>query len=181
MHRGCHLLRHRFIKEILEWLLVVVVAGGIAFVVVHFIIANAYVPSSSMENTIMTDDRIIGLRMAYTFSEPERGDIIMFRYPDDEESTFIKRIIGLPGDHIEIIEGLVFVNGSEEALVEPYVKGVPIGSWGPYDVPEDCYFCLGDNRNVSKDSRYWTNTYVKREQIVAKAVLRYFPSIDMLE
>ncbi len=167
-------------QELIGWLMVIVIAVAVAFLVSHFLIANTYVPSSSMEETIMTDDRIIGLRTAYWFSEPERGDVIIFKYPDDETQTFIKRVIGLPGETVTIVDGLVFINDSRDALVEPYVKGTPSGSYGPYEVPEDCYFVLGDNREISKDSRYWKNTYVSRDKIMAKAFLRYYPSFKLL-
>lgn len=121
----------------------------------------------SMENTIMTYDRIFGFRLAYGFNmnvfgneisrkwkDPERFDIVIFKYPDDESQLFIKRIIGLPGDKVEIIDGKVYINDSETPLEDSYVPETPLGSFGPYEVPENCYFMMGDNRNNSKDSRY---------------------------
>ena len=120
-------------------------------------------------------DRVIGNRLAYTFGDPQRGDIAIFKFPDDESQLFIKRVIGLPGDKIQIINGLVYVNDSAEPLEEDYLPEEPTGDFGPFYVPEDSYFMLGDNRNYSKDSRLWENTYVKRDKVLAKAVLRYFP------
>ena len=128
-----------------------------------------------MEHTISVGDRVIGNRLAYTLGDPQRGDIAIFKFPDDESQLFIKRVIGLPGDKIQIINGLVYVNDSAEPLEEDYLPEEPTGDFGPFYVPEDSYFMLGDNRNYSKDSRLWENTYVKRDKVLAKAALRYFP------
>ncbi len=168
-------------KEILDWVVVIATAVAIAFVIDHFIITNSYIPSSSMEQTIMKNDKVIGLRAAYWFSSPKRGDIVIFLYPDDESKNYIKRVIGEPGDKVEIRDGLVYINDSEEPLVEPYVNGEPTGSYGPYQVPEGCYFMLGDNRNVSADSRFWNHPYVEEDKILAKALFRYYPSIKKLK
>ena len=141
-------------RELMEWLLVIV--GGVcaALLISNFILFNARIPSSSMESTIMVGDRVIGLRFAYWFSEPERGDIVIFRYPDNEEKIYIKRVIGLPGETVEIIDGKVYIDGSEQPLQEDYVNGVPTGNYGPYVVPENSYFMLGDNRGNSEDSQF---------------------------
>ncbi len=108
------------------------------------------IPSGSMENTIMTGDRVIGNRFAYSFSDPQRFDIIIFRYPDDESQLFIKRIIGLPGETVEIQDGKIYLNGSDEPLEDVQTKETMVGSFGPYTVPENSYFVMGDNRNDSK-------------------------------
>ena len=158
------------LKEIFDWVAVIVIAVLVSFVLHTFVIVNATVPTSSMENTIMAGDRVIGSRLYYTRHDPERGDIIMFDYPDDPSILYIKRVIGLPGDHIEITGGVVYLNG--EPLDEPYLNVVTEGEWGPYDVPPGCYFMMGDNRNDSADSRYWQNTYLTRDGIVGKAVLK---------
>ena len=160
------------LKEIFDWIAVVVIAILISFVLHTFVIVNATVPTSSMENTIMAGDRVIGSRLFYIRNEPSRGEIIMFDYPDDPQTLYIKRIIGLPGERVEISGGVVYING--EPLDEPYLDVVTEGEWGPYDVPEDCYFMMGDNRNDSADSRYWQNTYLTRDGIVGKAVFKYW-------
>ena len=129
----------------------------------------------------MTGDRIFGNRLAYLFEEPERFDIVIFKYPDDESQRFIKRVIGLPGETVEIREGKVYIDGSETPLDDSFTPETPVGDYGPYTVPEGCYFMLGDNRNNSKDSRMWDNPYVKKEKILGKAVLRYFPGIEVLK
>ena len=152
-----------------------IVAVLIAFLVNTFVLLNATIPSGSMETTIMTGDRVFGFRLAYLFSDPQRGDIVIFKYPDDPSTNFIKRIIGLPGETVTIRAGRVYINDSTEPLPEEYLAEAPAErDFGPYEVPEDCYFMLGDNRNNSRDSRFWNNTYVRRDQILAKAFLRYW-------
>ena len=126
-------------------------------------------------------DRIFGIRLAYVLGDPQRLDIVIFRYPDDESQLFIKRIIGLPGETVEIIDGKVYIDGSETPLDDSFTPETPTGNYGPYTVPENCYFMLGDNRNNSKDSRFWQNTFVERDAILGKAVLKYFPGIKFLE
>ena len=162
-------------RELLEDVVLVIVVLAVVFILKNYVLINAVIPSGSMENTIMTGDRVFGNRLAYRFGEPERGDIVIFKYPDNEEELYIKRVIGLPGDKVEIRDGLVYLNDSAKPLEEPYLKETPVGDYGPYQVPEDGYFMLGDNRNWSKDSRFWENTYVTREEVLAKAVFRYYP------
>ena len=169
-------------KEIFEWVKIIVSAALIAFVLNTFIIANSEVPSGSMENTIMTGDRVIGSRLSYRFEDPKRGDIAIFRFPDNEKIYYVKRIIGLPGETVDIVDGKVYINGSGEPLDEPYIRE-PMIPEEPmhFEVPENCYFMMGDNRNYSMDARRWENTYVKRDKIIAKVLFRYFPKPGMLK
>ena len=108
----------------------------------------------------------------------------IFYFPDDvtEKTYYVKRIIGVPGDTIDIRDGHVYLNGSETPLDEPYIRE-PMEVSPPlhYEVPEGCYFMLGDNRNFSADSRFWKNTFVKKEKIIAKVLFRYFPSIGRIQ
>ena len=164
-----------FVKELLQWAAAIILAAAVAIFADKFLIVNAQIPSGSMENTIMPGDRIIGNRLAYTFSDPQRFDIIIFRYPDDESQLFIKRIIGLPGETVEIRDGHIYINGSDTPLEDVETKEPMEGSFGPYTVPEDCYFVMGDNRNNSRDSRYWEHTFVTEDEILGKAVFRYWP------
>ncbi|SHJ23522.1 signal peptidase I [Parasporobacterium paucivorans] len=167
-------------KELLSFIRMIVIAFLIALFINNFILINATVPSGSMEKTIMTGSRMIGLRLTYMFGQPERGDIVIFQYPDDESQNFVKRVIGLPGETVEIRDGLVYIDGSEVPLNEPYLKETPIGSYGPYEVPKDCYFMMGDNRNDSLDSRFWKNKYVSDDRILGKALLVYWPKPSVL-
>ncbi len=162
-------------KELFQWVLVILGAVILAFLIDTFVIVNAQIPSGSMENTIMTGDRVFGNRLAYKFSDPKRFDIIIFKYPDDESQLFIKRIIGLPGETVEIHDGNIYINGSDSPLEDVDIKEPMEGSFGPYTVPEGCYFVMGDNRNNSRDSRYWENTFVSEDEILGKAVFRYWP------
>lgn len=168
-------------KEILGYLKIIAAGVIIAVLLNRFVIINADITSGSMSTTLEKGDKLIGLRLAYIFSEPKRGDIIIFEYPDDGEKLLIKRVIGLPGDMVIIKEGLVYINGSEEPLDEPYAHGTNKQDFGPYLIPADCYFVLGDNRDNSKDSRYWKNTYVTKKQIVAKALFRYNNGFKIIE
>lgn len=168
-------------SELFSWLQIIVITAAVSIFINSFIIANSHVPSGSMENTIMTDDRVIGFRLSYLMKDPQRGDIIIFKYPDDESVLFVKRIIGLPGEEVSIINGKVFIDGNEDPLDEPYLKEGMLGSYGPYIVPEDAYFVMGDNRNNSMDARRWNNVYVYRDKIIAKVLFRYYPSISKIQ
>ncbi len=189
-------------KEVISWLL------SLAFVIVavlfinNFIIVNAQVPSSSMENTIMPmpGNRLIGTRFSYWFSEPERGDIVIFHYPLDEKIIYIKRVIGLPGETVRIEDGKIYINDSETPLDEPYLKEEWLveNTGFSYTIPEDCWLMLGDNRNNSADSRYWPQkaletglvssieegrekySFVHSDQIMARAVFRYWGGFKVL-
>lgn len=168
-------------KELLSWVFTIVTAIVLVYLITTFVIVNAKVPTGSMKNTIMPNDRLIAFRMSYMFSEPERGDIVVFKYPDDESILYVKRIIGLPGDTVNIIDGKVYINNSLEPLEENYVTVEEMqGSWGPYEVPEDSYFMLGDNRNDSKDSRFWQNTFVTKDKILGKVIFKYYPKIEII-
>lgn len=166
-------------KELFQWLIAILAAVAIALFVDNFLIVNAQIPSGSMENTIMTGDRVVGNRLSYLTKDPERYDVIIFKYPDDESQLFIKRIIGLPGETVEIHDGHIYIDGSSEPLEDVETKEYMVGNYGPYTVPEGCYFVMGDNRNDSKDSRYWINPYVSKDKILGKAVFRYWPITEM--
>lgn len=174
------LKKRYFKKELMSWVKVIITAVLIALALDFLVIANAVVPTGSMENTVPVGSRIIGFRLYYLFQEPQRGDIVIFKFPDDEKKDYLKRIIGLPGDTVEIVDGKVYINGSEEPLDEPYLSEEPVGNYGPYVVPEDSYFMMGDNRNYSNDSRFWETTYVTHDKLVAKAFIMYYPDFKWL-
>ena len=168
------------IKEVRDYVFLIILAFVLAFLMNKFVYANAEVPTGSMIPVVQPNDRLIVNRLAYLFKEHKRGDIVMFAFPDDEKDNYLIRIIGLPGEKVEIKNGLVYINDSEKPLDEPYINDPPNGNYGPYNVPEGCYFMLGDNRDESKDARFWNNTYVKKEKIVGKAWLKYYPNIAIL-
>lgn len=165
------------VKEIFSWVMTVAFAIVAALLIKNYVIINANIPTGSMENTIMTNDRLFGYRLAYAWSDPKRGDIIIFKYPDDESQNYVKRIIGLPGETVEIRDAQIYINGSDTPLPEEYLKEEWFVASGPYyfEIPEGSYFVLGDNRNNSHDARYWTNTFVTKNKILGKAEFRYYP------
>lgn len=140
-----------------------------------FVAEARYIPSGSMLPTLEINDRLIIDKIGYKFQNPDRGDVVVFS-PTDQLKTqykdaFIKRIIGLPGEEVEVRDGLVFING--EALAEKYIAEEPQYNWGPERVPEDSYLVLGDNRNNSYDSHYWG--FVPRDHIIGRAIVRFWP------
>ena len=170
-------------KEIISWIQIIVAAVVIAFFLTTFIIANSRVPTGSMEPTIMSKSRVIGSRLAYLTDDPERGDVVIFHYPDDPsgKTYFVKRVIGLPGETVDIIDGKVYINGSDTPLDEPYLaEPMNQGETFHFEVPEGCYFMMGDNRNYSLDARYWNNPYISEDKMVAKVLFSYFPYIHMI-
>lgn len=168
-------------KEIISWICVIVIAIVLGTFINTFILLNGTVPSGSMERTIMKGDRFFASKLSYLFDEPKRGDVVVFKDPDNETQLLVKRIIGLPNETVEIVDGKVYINGADEPLDEPYLFEDMIGDFGPYEIPEGRYFMLGDNRNNSSDARFWINKYVKKNKIVGQPVIRYSPTIDKIE
>ena len=161
------------LTEIFSYIKIIGFGIIIAFLFSTCIVVNAQTPTSSMENTIMPGDRYFGFRLSYIVDEPQRQDIVIFKWPDDESTILVKRIIGIPGDVVEIKNYQVYVNG--ELLDEPYLKEpMTLDQKIIFVVPDNSYFMLGDNRNISKDARYWTNTYAKRNEILGKAIFKYY-------
>ena len=172
---------HSALRELLSWVLTFALAIGAAFLIKNYLIINADVPTGSMENTIMPGDRLIGNRLAFLKDTPERGDVVIFHYPDDEEELYVKRVIGLPGEEVRIDDGKIYIDGSETPLEEDYLKEEWTVATGPYlfEVPDDCYLVLGDNRNDSWDARYWDNKYVSIDKILGKGEVIYWPLQDI--
>lgn len=169
--------KNKVLKEVLDWVIVIVIAIALALIINKLVIYKVSPPTASMENTIMVDDKVITYRLAYLFSNPDRGDIVVFQAPDTPEEDYIKRVIGLPGETVEVIDGVVYIDGAP--LEEDYLKESMEGSFGPFEVPDGCYFMMGDNRNISWDARFWTNKFVEKDKIRGKAILKY-PDFDWL-
>ena len=137
----------------------------------------------------MTGDRMIGNRLAYIKDGPDRGDIVIFKFPDDVNNPdvkkprlFVKRVIGLPGETVEITEGKVYIynrqDGTEDGLYEePYLREEWVNNNDGYtfEIPDDSYLMMGDNRNLSNDARYWNDSYVSEDEILAEAKFVYWP------
>lgn len=169
-----------FIKSLLVDIVIAVCLAG----AVLYFIRPTIVKQTSMENTLRENDYMIMYRLAYKNHEPERGDIIIFRSKlVDEDSgkdkLLIKRLIGLPGDEIMISDGMVYINGEayhEDYLKDGYTPAFEVPAEGKtYTVPEGTYFCMGDNRAGSVDSRRTEVGVVHREDIKGKVVVRLFP------
>lgn len=165
--------------EILDYSKIIFFALVVAMFFKNNVAAGALVPSGSMEETVMTGSRIMINRLAYIAEEPQRGDIVAFYYPDDGETLYLKRIMGLPGETVEGIDGYVYINGIK--LENDFTSERMECDFSPFEVPENCYFMLGDNRNNSWDSRYWQNSFVKKEEIIGKAAFIFYPEIKVLE
>jgi signal peptidase I len=157
-----------------EWAIDIAVVASIALLVWNFIGYGVWITSGSMIPTLQIKDRLIVSRV-HNPNNLKEGDIVLFKQEQFPDEILIKRLIGLPGDKIEIKEGRVFRNGEE--LKENYVKNNEIYN-GVFNVPSNKYFFLGDNRANSADSRYWNNPYVDASDIEGKAILRYYPIKD---
>lgn len=190
-----------------EYLEAIIIALVLALTIRVFLIQAFKIPSGSMIPSLQIGDHILVNKLAYglqvpqdcefeaallpvtcysssmllEFEKPQRGDIIVFRYPEDEHKDFIKRIIGLPGDTIQIREKIVSVNGEpfhDEAFTQRVDPGLidgrinPRDNFGPVTVPPDSYFVMGDNRDQSLDSRFWG--YVQEHKIKGRAFLVYW-------
>ena len=139
----------RLLRDTLETL----VLAAVLFVAVRLTLQNTRVDGHSMEPTLHDGQYLMVNKLAYRFGDPQRGDIVVFRSPQDDGKALIKRVIGAPGDAVEIVDGNVLINGV--ALVEPYLaESAPrSGNWGPWQLAVGEYLALGDNRNNSNDSR----------------------------
>jgi signal peptidase I len=160
-------------NEAMEWIEAIVIAFVAAFLIRYFIFEPITVEGSSMVPTLHDGDMLIVDKISYRFNEPQRGDIVIFKYPGDVKENFVKRIIALGGDEIEVKNGDVYVNG--QRLLEDYIAAQPQVGFDDSIVPEGTIFVLGDNRNGSKDSRDPQVGFVPVDNIVGKAVLRIWP------
>ena len=156
-----------------EWIMPVISAIIICILLNKFVFFNVQVPTPSMVPTINVEDRAVVTRI-YNLDNLKRGNVIVF-YSDELNERLVKRLIGLPGDKIEIKNGVVSVNG--EQLVEDYVKNKDKYN-GSFEVPKGKYFFLGDNRPISNDARRWKNPYIDGSAIEGKAQFIFYPFKD---
>lgn len=163
-------------REILSTVLYLLAVVALTFLFVKFVGQRTHVNGDSMNVTLEDGDNLIVDKLSYRFKDPERYDIIVFPYRYQEKTYYIKRIIGLPGETVQIIDGMIYIDG--EMLPESYGKEVMeyagIAS-EPIELAEDEYFVLGDNRNNSSDSRDPSVGNVHKDQIIGKAFVRIWP------
>ena len=164
------------VGEILSFLLYVAVVVGITFLIIHYVGQRTYVSGSSMENTLSDGDNLIVDKITYRFSDPKRYDIVVFPYQYEEDTYYIKRIIGLPGETVQVGGGKVYINGEvldehygNEEMLNPGIVEEPV------TLGEDEYFVLGDNRNHSQDSRDPSVGAVHRKDLLGRAWIRIWP------
>ncbi len=155
------------LRELIETLILTLVI----FLLIRFAVQNFRIEGYSMEPNFHDGQFLFVNKIVYMLHPPERGDVIVFIPPNNNSRDFIKRVIGLPGDTVEIVSGRVFINGSE--LPETYPLNAATYSSGPTTVPPEEYFVLGDNRNYSSDSHAWGTVSVKK--IIGKAWFTYWP------
>ncbi len=155
------------LRELIETLLLTLVI----FLLIRFAVQNFRVEGFSMEPNFHDGQFLLVSKLGYMFSPPERGDVIVFRFPNNPERDFIKRVIGLPGDRVEIVNGRVLING--HPLLETYPLNPGSYTYGPVTLGADEYFVLGDNRNNSSDSHSWGMLPTKN--IIGKAWVTYWP------
>jgi signal peptidase I len=162
------------VKTFLREVLITIVLALVIFFVARATIQTYEVYQTSMEPSFFQGQRVVVNKAVYWWGEPQRGDVVIFKAPDGRDEEFIKRIIGLPGDTVEIVHGVIYINGTK--LDEPYVKNSFSYSLAEETIPVDNYFVLGDNRDVSNDShRGW---FMPRANLIGKAWLLTWPPSD---
>ena len=171
--------RDVWVREAKEWINSILLALLLTLIIRTYVVQAFKIPSGSMRPTLMEGDKLFVNKYVYRFEKPHRGDIIVFKYPVDLKKDFIKRLIGLPGETIEIRDGKIHVDGRIQEDPSTlgkfyYYNHEPYG--GPGDkiqVPENTYYVLGDNSANSTDSRFWG--FVPKKNVLGKAIFRWWP------
>lgn len=161
----------KFRYLIKEWVIPILTALILAWLINTFLVFRIEVPTGSMIPTINKNDKIFVLK-SYDKDNFERGDILVFNSEELDNMLLIKRLIGLPGDHVELVNGQLYING--ERFDEPYIENNSDYS-GTFNVPEDHLLFMGDNRETSNDARYWVEPYISKNEVIGKGGFRIFP------
>ena len=158
------------IREILGWIFYIIVILVLTYVIITYVGQRTSVSGSSMETTLSDGDQLLVDKLSYRFQDPKRFDIIVFPYQYEENTYYIKRIIGLPGETVQVVDGYVYINGSrlESDIYGNELMDDPMAASQPITLGEDEYFVLGDNRNNSEDSRYGDIGNINKKYIVGK-------------
>ena len=160
-------------EEIKDWVISILIAVVLAFFIRYFIVELYMVEGPSMRPTLVNGERLVVNKFVYRFKEPEKGEVLIFKYPKDPSRDFIKRVIAVAGDTIEIKDSRVFVNG--QLLTEPYILERTRSSYPLSTVPHGTIFVMGDNRNNSEDSRFPDVGFVPLNMIKGKAMMIFWP------
>ena len=172
---------HGIIRELLGWIIYILIIIGLTYLIITYVGQRTRVSGSSMETTLSDGDNLIVDKISYRFRDPKRYDIIVFPYKYEENTYYIKRIIGLPGETVQVTGGYVYINGE---LLESDIYGAePMADGGiasePITLGADEYFVLGDNRNHSSDSRDPSVGILHREELLGRAWVRIYPFDQM--
>lgn len=164
-------------RELLGWLFYILIIIGLTYLIITYVGQRTRVSGSSMETTLSDGDNLIVDKLSYRFQDPKRFDIVVFPYKYEENTYYIKRIIGLPGDTVQVKDGYTYINGE---LLESDIYGaevmIEVGTASePITLGEEEYFVLGDNRNHSLDSRDPSVGILKREDLIGRAWVRIYP------
>lgn len=164
-------------RELLGWLFYILIIIGLTYLIITYVGQRTRVSGSSMETTLSDGDNLIVDKLSYRFQEPKRFDIVVFPYKYEENTYYIKRIIGLPGDTVQVKDGYTYIN---DELLESDIYGAEVmieagTASEPITLGEDEYFVLGDNRNHSLDSRDPSVGILKREDLIGRAWVRIYP------
>lgn len=168
------------VKEILSWVITIVVAVVLALLIKRYVFCIANVPTGSMIPAIQINDKIVISTVSLYFQDIEVDDLVVFkpteyiknnRSEKERNAPLVKRVIAKGGDTVEVKKGDVYVNGVLKN--EPYVYAKSNDDFGPVTIPEDSYFVMGDNRTKSWDARYWPEPYISRDLIIGKAVYKF--------
>ena len=167
-----HTKKKNIEREVAEWVFSIVIAVALALLIHNFVFQIVRVDGPSMEPTLYTDERMAVTRFSFYFNSPQRGDIVVTKFPNDNRN-YVKRVIGLPGETLEIKDRKLYIDGV--VLEEPYIKEEIYADYGPITIPEGKYMVMGDNRNDSRDSRYISIGPLEEKMIVGKSQYVVWP------
>ena len=167
------------VKELLGWIVYIIIIIGLAYLIITFVGQRTQVSGSSMETTLSDGDQLIVDKISYRFRDPSRYDIVVFPYKYEKNTYYIKRIIGLPGETVQIVDGYVYIDGQklDEHYGNEVMKEAGLAA-EPITLGADEYFVLGDNRNNSQDSRSVSVGVIHREELLGRAWVRIWPLSD---
>ena len=164
------------LKELMGWIVYIIIIVALAWVIITFVGQRTQVSGHSMETTLSHGDQLIVDKISYRFCDPDRYDIVVFPYQYEEKTYYIKRIIGLPGETVQIVDGYVYIDGQQldehygnEVMLDPGIAEEPV------TLGDDEYFVLGDNRNNSQDSRAANVGVIHRKDLLGRAWIRIWP------